>query len=963
MTFDPVQAIFAAMEEEHESAMVSLKASKSSRASPSATEGEGPHAGRIKESSPSVAANGLQSHSASPPPPGEEAAAHATAISYDEIGMGKPLSQMDEIDEERPLNEQVEGIKSIALGYSQWPFLTQHLSMHKLVIDAYTVTEVLRLHFLSCGGFKDSGQRSWFRHSRRGGYTDADDPSMALRMLRQDICTALAHTPVYSFSPADKLEVLSTLCSQLLTYCMTREYIEEASGRAKKARRLLKEIHLAEEKRKKERKKEEAKLKKEEEVGKKEQQENAGKVNGSEDRKSPLSSEAVKAVDTKCDVVAEQGGVALSVRVSERGKGDITGRGEAIEEKEVEDEDEKRRWKMEEEVAHHHEELRSASASVNLQPVGSDRHHRKYMLFPSMAGLFVEDTGQFPVEEKATAAASTAPSEPLGPLEDGTDSPKTNPSAPGSSDQVATADTATCGGNLSWSCFSSQEEIDRLIDSLNPRGIREGELKKKIGLLRSHFGDTLSQCIFTGQRTTPVSRNSAVEFFELYLREQILDIEEKIHIGNLGSIGDRVLWREAIENSGAAAAIQSSKDDATPSRSVSPISSVNTNGRSSQKTIQELANALLQVQAGMGKKFLMPPLGMAIDKKKKRLRNKKMDEVKESDVCLDQWRASLSKATSFSQIFLHLATLERAVMWSKSLMNVRCRICRRKCGDEFMLLCDGCDHGYHTYCLKPPLLDVPDGDWFCYDCMPVTPVKPRKRVQRVVIVEESSESEPEETESEAELEESEGEVEEEEVVHVDPVLAPSGRGGGGRGSYRGKRGRGRGRGRGRWGKGRVAVIEEDEESVVAEVAPPPKRGRGRGRPRARGAKRKHQDHTHTDPPMPSENTVGSRSRKKLKMDAATPCAHRDHATAENAIAEIIELRCSHGAGGKHLTGALRRELKGLEMQLCQALWEEVDQQADSWHFAVPVKKKEVRMRLVMRFPVKMGTCIVLEEEP
>jgi len=33
-----------------------------------------------------------------------------------------------------------------------------------------------------------------------------------------------------------------------------------------------------------------------------------------------------------------------------------------------------------------------------------------------------------------------------------------------------------------------------------------------------------------------------------------------------------------------------------------------------------------------------------------------------------------------------------------------------------MLLCDTCDRGYHTYCLRPPLSSVPVGDWFCPPC-------------------------------------------------------------------------------------------------------------------------------------------------------------------------------------------------------------------------------------------------------
>ena len=60
-------------------------------------------------------------------------------------------------------------------------------------------------------------------------------------------------------------------------------------------------------------------------------------------------------------------------------------------------------------------------------------------------------------------------------------------------------------------------------------------------------------------------------------------------------------------------------------------------------------------------------------------------------------------ATSLPQLFLHLSTLERSIIWSKSILNARCRICRRKGDAEQMLLCDGCDRGLHMYCLKPPL--------------------------------------------------------------------------------------------------------------------------------------------------------------------------------------------------------------------------------------------------------------------
>ncbi|XP_068572767.1 remodeling and spacing factor 1 isoform X2 [Cebidichthys violaceus] len=35
---------------------------------------------------------------------------------------------------------------------------------------------------------------------------------------------------------------------------------------------------------------------------------------------------------------------------------------------------------------------------------------------------------------------------------------------------------------------------------------------------------------------------------------------------------------------------------------------------------------------------------------------------------------------------------------------------------ELILLCDSCDSGYHTACLRPPLMLIPDGQWFCPPC-------------------------------------------------------------------------------------------------------------------------------------------------------------------------------------------------------------------------------------------------------
>ncbi|CAH4037870.1 unnamed protein product [Pieris brassicae] len=51
------------------------------------------------------------------------------------------------------------------------------------------------------------------------------------------------------------------------------------------------------------------------------------------------------------------------------------------------------------------------------------------------------------------------------------------------------------------------------------------------------------------------------------------------------------------------------------------------------------------------------------------------------------------------------------------LMATVCEICARSDNEDTMLLCDGCDLGYHMQCLTPPLTEVPATEqWFCPNC-------------------------------------------------------------------------------------------------------------------------------------------------------------------------------------------------------------------------------------------------------
>ncbi|BFF93464.1 lysine-specific demethylase lid [Drosophila madeirensis] len=60
------------------------------------------------------------------------------------------------------------------------------------------------------------------------------------------------------------------------------------------------------------------------------------------------------------------------------------------------------------------------------------------------------------------------------------------------------------------------------------------------------------------------------------------------------------------------------------------------------------------------------------------------------------------------------------------LMKYICHICNRGDVEESMLLCDGCDDSYHTFCLLPPLTSIPKGEWLCPRCVVEEVSKPQE---------------------------------------------------------------------------------------------------------------------------------------------------------------------------------------------------------------------------------------------
>ncbi|XP_035250524.1 bromodomain adjacent to zinc finger domain protein 2B-like [Anguilla anguilla] len=81
------------------------------------------------------------------------------------------------------------------------------------------------------------------------------------------------------------------------------------------------------------------------------------------------------------------------------------------------------------------------------------------------------------------------------------------------------------------------------------------------------------------------------------------------------------------------------------------------------------------------------------------------------------WRRALGEVRSGAQLALCIQQLQKSIAWERSIMKVYCQVCRKGDNEELLLLCDGCDKGCHTYCQRPKISTIPEGDWFCPACI------------------------------------------------------------------------------------------------------------------------------------------------------------------------------------------------------------------------------------------------------
>ncbi|XP_075223802.1 ATP-dependent chromatin assembly factor large subunit isoform X2 [Lycorma delicatula] len=459
-------------------------------------------------------------------------------------------------------------LSNAASSYSQH---YQGAPLSQLTMDCATLTEILRLHLLSSGthgSIDDPADRN---------SASLDDPGRALCLTQPHLIELLSQQSIFELSVEHKMQILSCLINQILTFASMRDTIDERGDKIKTGKMDLRNQQAAE-----------IRKRKEAITKAKEQTENG--VLTAEQKESLLK--------------------------DNRSRKDI-------------------------ELLRKARELSEAEMEFQVLPLGADRAYRRFWLFSSLPGLFVEDNELHPGSclPKGTPHAEGAeeclkfvrklfedggpsnkenlvginkdlnisssnntgsPSKKLLveknggiPLDSATSS-SGGKTTPGRNNKVDTKNACkpfTCWGDplicpihaalleskqrTVWSFYKNEMDLNNLIESLNGRGFRESKLKKVLMQEKQRIIDSLAKCplskldpsevnteqqeIRKSSRNGPKYDNPNLDFppgtpvndvLLFNLRDIILETEEKIYGGLLGSlkVKNRDEWRKALKN-------------------------------------------------------------------------------------------------------------------------------------------------------------------------------------------------------------------------------------------------------------------------------------------------------------------------------------------------------------------------------------------------------------------------------
>ncbi|KAL1240610.1 Bromodomain adjacent to zinc finger domain protein 2B [Trichinella spiralis] len=265
------------------------------------------------------------------------------------------------------------------------------------------------------------------------------------------------------------------------------------------------------------------------------------------------------------------------------------------------------------------------------------------------------------------------------------------------------------GDSCCWWIIDQPSKVDELLQSLSQRGIRERLFSRSL----AKYSDTYKECAFGDKSAielTPTIRRSGPSFVEqmMTVLTAMQQLEDKCYQANIHVPG----WHP--EEGGE----YNNNNNYSAESELSLLN--NDNG-----DILALVKArLLNLEKNIERRYLTPFINhneakmFQSNSSRAKLSSKGNDGSSEDlPAQIVHWRQGVDGARSAAQFHMCMDALESFVAWEKSIMKAMCQICRDDCNESQLLLCDGCDMGYHTYCFRPKMTKVPEEDWYCPECV------------------------------------------------------------------------------------------------------------------------------------------------------------------------------------------------------------------------------------------------------
>uniref|UniRef100_A0A9J8B8X3 Tyrosine-protein kinase BAZ1B n=1 Tax=Cyprinus carpio carpio TaxID=630221 RepID=A0A9J8B8X3_CYPCA len=593
----------------------------------------------------------------------------------------------------------------LAEGYSELD-----MPLSEIPLTMHSVSELVRLCLRPTDAHEEESARGSDDWQPGAGYDD---------VVSSEFLEKLETSEVFELNSQEKVSLLVALCHRILMTYSVEDHVEATQQRSAELWRerlaTLKEVN--------ERKKAEKQKRKEQMEAKTDA---SGEVLMRADRGKDSN---VKKETPKVPAKVEPEPEDMISTVKSRRLMFIQAK------KEKEEQERQNKERMEKEAEEERIRRQKAAAEKAFQdavtkaklvlrrtPLGTDRNHNRYWLFSDVVpGLYIEKGW---VHESIDYTFTLPPEEePQG--------------APVPEPCIET--TVPKQGQNLWFVCDSQKDLDELIESLHPQGVRESELKLR---LQVNYQEILHSIHLTKKGNPGLKTCDGYQELLKFSRSDIIEVASRLQKGGLGYMEDTSEFEERVRD---------------------------------LEKLQDFGECVITLQESVIKKFLQ---GFMAPKQKKKKKTggeesttaeevddqKRLAEEARVATAVEKWKAAVREAQTFSRMHVLLGMLDACIKWDMSAENARCKVCRRKGEDDKLILCDECNKAFHLFCLRPALYRIPAGEWLCPACQPTT----ARRSSRGRNYNEDTEEE-EDSEEEDE-EDSEEEESEEEYRHAGHIL-------------------------------------------------------------------------------------------------------------------------------------------------------------------------------------------------